>query len=142
MPNDWKISAFFWSVLNALQRSPMQEDNQRMEMGVYFFIFLPVQLDNALRGRSPPCWWYQGDAWLGWTRGGRSTDPWSPKSTALDEAKSFRCPRPNTAVISLLFFSLSTVLLPCNSHIPRGCNFQNVSLVPNSRFVCSGVFRA
>lgn len=38
----------------------MQENNQRMEMGVYFFTFLFIQPDNALRGVS-------GDVWLGWT---------------------------------------------------------------------------
>lgn len=35
-------------------RSPVQADNQRMEMDVYFFTFLFIQPDNAPRGRSPP----------------------------------------------------------------------------------------
>lgn len=32
----------------------MEEDDERMEMGVYFFTFLSIQLDNAPRGRSLP----------------------------------------------------------------------------------------
>lgn len=76
LPNDWKISAFLWSVPNALVRSPMQESNQRIRTGVYFFILLSIQLDNALRGRSPPMLVVSGGCtW------GRSTGPapaWSP----------------------------------------------------------------
>lgn len=47
------------------------------------------------------------------------------KTTALDKAKSFRSPKTNTAVISLLFPSVSTVLLLCNLR-----NFQIFPLCP------------
>ena len=40
------------------------------------------------------------------------------------------------------FPGLSTVFLLCNSHIHIGYNFPNSSLVPDSRVLCGGVFRA
>lgn len=48
-----KISASLWSIHNVLVRSLIPEDNQRIEMGVYFFTFLLIHLDNIIRGRSP-----------------------------------------------------------------------------------------
>lgn len=53
LPSVWKISASLWSIHNALMRSPVQEGNERIEMGVYFFTFLLIQLDNIIRGRWP-----------------------------------------------------------------------------------------
>lgn len=64
----------------------------------------------------------------------------TPKPIALDQAecKSYRFPGQISAHVSLV----STVLLLCNSHIPRACKFPNSFLVPDSRVVCVGVFRA
>lgn len=61
--------------------------------------------------------------------------PWESRVWVLQVSKS---PGPKTAGVSLV----STVLLLCNSHTPRGCNIPNSSLEPNSRVVCAGVFRA
>lgn len=54
LPSVWKLSASLWGIQNALVRNLLQDDNQRTELGIYFFTFLLIQLDNIIRGRSPP----------------------------------------------------------------------------------------
>lgn len=87
LPNIWKITASLWCIHNALVRGLIQEDNQIIEMGIYFFTLLLIQLDSVIRGRSPHVVVVSGWCMAGVDhRRGRSAPPalvWSPLLPAV-----------------------------------------------------------
>lgn len=76
-----------WSICNALVRNLIQENNQRTEMGIYFFTFPLIQLDNIIRGRSPHMLVVSGWCMVGVDRAQGWSTPvapvWSPLLPAV-----------------------------------------------------------